>query len=475
MKMFKNGVGRPSNLTIRRRRNFLICMTVILGVLLCFTVTYTIKYFAITSGSKNISGLEPIIPVYTTGTGTTPSIKPTKTVNLNVTGNGYYTAGQGMTRVDINGKWYILTAVVQDSRVNENVRASTPTYIYIVNESNSKVEAIVADYSYAHANSMAYDGKYIYIWRAKQTEKTTDGTESVVEDGKLLVLDKKYVSDAISRGGKITQDFTKKYLIYGESLTGRVSLASLTYDKQKGKLYGSNKANFYEINIVGSGKNARLETRKIFKQEHFSTHYRNDGGRQIYAMTNAGAAIYKDYLFLGRYYTKGIPGSSGKKNSIDIFKVTRDSSGTIISQSYVASYVFNEIDMKSGEIEDLEVVDDNTIAVHYNYSRSVNKIFYLNLKQLNYTKVKVWHNGKVVPKNVVTATVYNSNNKVVGTYKPNENGNLVVRNLPVGKYKAVITAFTGNKKTGPYINTKGKTVNFEVKFYNPYQVVRFDI
>ena len=149
MKMFKNGVGRPSNLTIKRRRNFLICMIVILAAILCVTVTFTVKYFSISGRGKNAAAILPIIPVYTTTNKVTTTISPTKTFEINVSTNKgseqNYTAGQGMTRVDVNGKWYILTAVVQDNRVTENVRASTPTYIYIINEKTGKVEAIVAD------------------------------------------------------------------------------------------------------------------------------------------------------------------------------------------------------------------------------------------------------------------------------------------------------------------------------------------
>ena len=378
-----------------------------------------------------------------------------------------------MTRVDINGKWYILTAVVQSSSVSESVRATTPTYIYIINESNSKVEAIVADYSYEHANSMAYDGKYIYIHRGSQKEKTDEGTENVVEDGRLLVLDKKYVSDAIARGGKITSNFTKKYLIYGESLTGRVSLASMVYDKSRGKLYGSNKSNFYELSISGSGSNAKLNITRMFKQYHSSNHYKKENGKTIYAMTNAGAAIYNDYLFLGRYYPNGYAGRGTNKNAIDVFRISRDSSGYIRTQNYFATYVLNDSVMSKGEIEDLEVVDSKTLAIHYN-DGSINKVYFLNLERLNYSKVKVFKNGRVVAKNTLSATVYDSNNKKIGTYKPNSNGNLVIRNLPAGRYKAVITGLSSSKKKS-WASSIGKTVEFDVGFFYPYKMIRFDI
>lgn len=58
MKLFKNEVGRPSNETKRKRRNFYIVISAVAVVLLCIGGYFIVKYFAannLVSDDKNVS------------------------------------------------------------------------------------------------------------------------------------------------------------------------------------------------------------------------------------------------------------------------------------------------------------------------------------------------------------------------------------------------------------------------------------
>ena len=307
MGVFKNGVGRPSNATKARRRNLVIILVVVLSVLLCGAVTLTVRYFDTYGVEKSAEATGSHIPVYSQG------IAPKKTIKVDTSKYNekgkYYSSGQGMTRIYVNNKYYMLTAVVQTSAVSEDTRATTPSYIYIIEESTGKVAAVVADYSFTHANTITTDGNKIYVF-------INSGDIEGEEKGKLAVLTKNYVVDAIKKGGKITSNFTKNYI---KVFDVNYSLASLVYDSSRGKLYGSNKNNLYEVKVYDNS----VTCTRVLTHEHINAH--KSGSK--YLMSNAGAVIYKGYLLLGRYYSKGIGNEKSKKNTIDIYKLTFDASG----------------------------------------------------------------------------------------------------------------------------------------------------
>lgn len=129
--------------------------------------------------------------------------------------------------------------------------------------------------------------------------------------------------------------------------------------------------------------------------------------------------------------------------------------------------------MYVGEIEDLEVADNRNLIIHFN-NGSTNKVYHLNIDKLNYNEIKVYKNNSTLTKSSVTATVYNISNQKIGTYQLNANSSFEVRNLPTGRYKAVITSIQ-NSKNKALASSKGKTITFEIRSFNPYNTFRFDI
>lgn len=442
MNIFKNSVGRPSNETKRKRKVFLIGV-ILLVVILSFGLIYL--GWTLTSriiANKNSAGLgRTFVPVYLNNVTPIRTIVNDLSSNDNNESTKGYTSGQGMTRMKVNNKYYIITGVILNSNFDKEERASEPTFIYIIEETSGKVVASIRDYSFGHINSIANDNFSLYIYCNETAYK----------------LSKAYVSNAIKRGGVISKDYTEHYIQKTSNIPQ--SLASLVYDSHRDYLYGSNKSNLYSLTLDD------LKADKILSHYHIREHQQNSS----YAITNAGAAILGDYLLLGRYYKDGIGNSVNVKNTIDIYKLTFDEMGMIETSSYVATYAFNRGDMLKGEIQDLEVVNDNTLLIHYN-GINKNKLYYLDLSQLNYTKVKVVVDNQRVKSNSLVATVYDSNGDKIGNYKPNAYGNLVIRNLTPGTYKLKIVSANGDIAV-----VRNKEITFTIGSYTPYQYLKIRV
>ena len=135
MEIFKNGVGRPSNETLRKRRVIILVIVIAVFALVGGGLFYLSQSFKVSGKNKNASTTRPdVIPIYTAGSKTGTKITPNKnsvTINVSSNINPKYQSGQGMTRVQVDGVWYVLSAVIE-SGITEDKRDKSNTYIYII-------------------------------------------------------------------------------------------------------------------------------------------------------------------------------------------------------------------------------------------------------------------------------------------------------------------------------------------------------
>ena len=267
-------------------------------------------------------------------------IEPYDTIQMKINNNSKWKVGQGAARIKVDGKWYMVCAVIQ-TKDNSN-RNSQNTMVYIVEENSKKTVAKIRDYCFEHCNVGTSDGKYIYL-----------GNKSTI-----WRLSKNYVSDAIkkydSNGNKIiTENFTKNYV---KKITLNIGCGSLAYDSAHKILYSTNNYSIYKVTL--SGNTGTLT--KIADLPHIKEELGNDK----YLGTNAGLAIYGDYILMSRYLNKKIDGET--KNIINVYKCSFDENEEINSINYKNTIIFNKTPMKDYEIESLQTVGDGKFAVYYN-------------------------------------------------------------------------------------------------------------
>lgn len=275
------------------------------------------------------------------------NITPNKIFEIDTANDDVWHTGQGMCTAKINGKIYYISAVIQTGTSDKDIQN---THIYILNESGIIV-AIIADYSFGHANGITSSDSDIFIYNSQKTLF------------KIQMQD--YVKNAIANykaiGQPITSGFTENYIT--EYAIPKALTKSLYYDRINNKLYGTNENDFYEVAL-----NENTATvKKLFSY--------SDGNLDA---ANAGLAIWGDYILKSVVYGYT---SSHKyyENIIDIYRL--DSEKT--SASYVTSYKFISSQMKKYEIEDIDIVNNNTLAIHYNRSSTkVNHIYFIDPNEL---------------------------------------------------------------------------------------------
>ena len=313
------------------------------------TVTSSGKIYAKSKGTaiitvKTANGKEDKCIIKVEENGITKNavkdIEPYDTIQMKIDNNSKWKVGQGAARIKVDGKWYMVCAVIQ-TKDNSN-RNTQNTMIYIVEESSKKTVAKIRDYCFEHCNVGTSDGNYIYLGNKKT----------------IWRLSKDYVSDAIKRynsnGNKIiTENFTQNYV---NKYNLNIGSGSLAYDSTHKILYSTNNYAIYKVTLSGnSGTLTKIANLPHIKEEI---------GKDKYYGTNAGLAIYGDYILMSRYLNKKIDGET--QNIINVFKCSFDSKGEIKSIDYKNTIIFNKSPMSSFEIESLQNVGDGKFAAYYN-------------------------------------------------------------------------------------------------------------
>ncbi len=282
-------------------------------------------------------------------------IEPYDTIQMKINNNSKWKVGQGAARIKVDGKWYMVCAVIQ-TKDNPN-RNSQNTMIYIVEESSKKTVAKIRDYCFEHCNVGTSDGNYIYL-----------GNKSTI-----WRLSKDYVSDAIKRyksnGNKIiTNNFTKNYV---KKFSLNDGAGSLAYDSVHKKFYCTTNYAIYKVTLSGnSGTRTKIANLPHIKEEL---------GNDKYVGTNSGLAIYGDYILISRYLNKKIDGET--KNIINVYKCSFDEKGEIESINYKNTIIFNKSPMSYHEIESLQSVGNGKFVVYYNSPKNSthsNNIYYFD-------------------------------------------------------------------------------------------------
>ena len=240
--------------------------------------------------------------------------------------------GQGMERIKAtDGNYYFMAAIYKKGH-------KTLLTIY---DDNGNIVSEIQDYDFNKAGSITANDSYIFI--NKQGNRNTE-------------LRISYILDAIQKykenGNKIiTSGFTKNYIV-GEAKTPNY-YSSITYDRERNKLYGSNCGRITEIKME---QNKRImksgETAKMGKSNKYT----------VSSQHNSGIAISGDYLFAGRFFEKP------RRNVLDIYKCSFDSNGAIHSIKHIKRITFTDKSMKEGEIEDISA--SNNYLYIYNHRNS---------------------------------------------------------------------------------------------------------
>lgn len=230
--------------------------------------------------------------------------------------------GQGMDRIKAtDGNYYFLAALY---------KKNTNTLLTIYDD-NGKIVSEIHDYDFNKAGSITANDKYIFI--NKQGNINAE-------------LKISYIVDAIQKykenGYKtITSDFTKNYIV-GECRTPN-NYSSITYDRKRNKMYGSNCGRITEIKLNDDGLIATSGGYAKMGQSH---------KYPVSSQHNSGIAISGDYLFAGRFFEKPM------RNVLDVYKCTFDTNGTIKSINHLKRITFKNDGMEHGEIEDISASDN---------------------------------------------------------------------------------------------------------------------